>query len=734
MEVDEIAAIVFVDIAVIVAAARLAGAAAKKFRQPAVVGEIIAGIALGPSLLGAFPGDLTTKLFPLEVRPFLNVVAQLGLIMFMFIVGLELDLGLIRGKERTAAVISLSSIALPFSLGVALATLLHSSHSVVQGQAVDFLPFALFIGAAMSITAFPVLARILVDRGMFRTWIGALTLACAAVDDVMAWSLLAVVLAVVTAAGGWDLPVILAESALFVLVMLTIVRPALDRVVGGRYRATGRVTPDLLALVLIGILLCSYTTAMIGIHQIFGAFIFGTIMPRQGVSGLLRGILSRIEPVTVLLLLPVFFISTGVEANIRGITLSGLGELALILLVACVGKFVGASVGARLQGIPFRASATIATLMNTRGLTELVILNVGLAFGVLDTELFTLLVVMAIVTTVMTEPLLRIVYPDRLLARDVAEAERATVGSAGPYRILVALEDSAHGSRLVDLAVDLASGEQGAELVLTRFTPRVREAEIGSEIAAELQEMAASMDALGQMAERVKTRGVACSVLYQFSNDVASDLIAQATSLDASILLIGAPRESSPRGRLVLQRFSDRLGIEFDVFLRRLLDEAPCDLGVLVHPYGPSSASPQSPIVIVADGGPHEPAAVALAVRASRTRGAELRLVYADDGRSRNHRRVADLVEKIEELSVRCTALPTEARGAAAVVSGHSSDAGLVVNGVGDWRMGGQFGPAIDELVSSVTNPVLCVRGRVDEEQRTGSRLASLVPSARPGP
>src|SRR5205823_9020755 len=187
MKPDEIAAIVFIDIAVIVVVARLFGALFKKIRQPPVVGEIIAGVLLGPTLLGAFPGDLPGDLFPTDVRSYLKVVAQLGLIIFMFIVGLELDVKLIRGKERIAAVISVSSIALPFSLGLLLAAALYDSHGVVGGEKVDFLPFALFIGASMSVTAFPVLARILIERGMYRTKIGVLALACAAVDDILAW-------------------------------------------------------------------------------------------------------------------------------------------------------------------------------------------------------------------------------------------------------------------------------------------------------------------------------------------------------------------------------------------------------------------------------------------------------------------------------------------------------------------------------------------------------------------
>ncbi|HEV8421355.1 MAG TPA: cation:proton antiporter, partial [Actinomycetota bacterium] len=472
---DEIAAILFIDIAVIVVAARLAAAVSRRLGQPAVIGEIVAGILLGPSLLGAFPGQLTTTLFPIEVRPFLKVVAQLGLILFMFIVGLELDPGLLRKQRRAAALISLSSIALPFALGIALAVAIHPSHDVVRGRTVAFWPFALFIGASMSITAFPVLARILADRGMFHTRIGALALACAAIDDVMAWSLLAVVVAVIASTGVGDLPRILILSLLFVAAMHLVVKPVLDHVVAGRYRQAKRLTPDILAIVLAGVLASSYVTAWIGIHQIFGAFIFGTAMPREATHGLLGEIVERLESVTVLLLLPVFFVVTGLEADVRSMGTRGIGELGLILLVACVGKFVGASLAARFQRLTGRQAMTIGILMNTRGLTELVILNVGLAFGVLDRDLFTMLVIMALVTTVMATPLLRVVYPDRVLVQDRVREDEVAIGPRRGRRVLIAVGDPTHAHRMAEIAVDLLVDDRPAELVLTRFTPRTQE-------------------------------------------------------------------------------------------------------------------------------------------------------------------------------------------------------------------------------------------------------------------
>ena len=467
--VDDLTAIVFVDIAVIVAVARLVGSAFRRIRQPAVVGEIIAGIALGPSLLGLLPGQLPTRIFPTDVRPFLGILAQLGLVIFMFIVGLEVDVALIRGKERVAGVISLSSIALPFGLGVLLATVIHGSHvgsaSAEAPQAHRFLPFALFIGASMSITAFPVLARILMERRMYRTEIGTLALACAAVDDVVAWSLLAVVLAIIKSRGAWGVGVTVAESVAFVALMFLVVRPALAWLAARGSRSDGALSANLFAIVLIGLLLSSFATERIGIHQIFGAFLFGVVMPRQDTAQLFHDIVERLEQVSVLLLLPLFFIVTGFSVDLRHLGSDAVTQLPLILVVAIVGKLVGATVAARLQGLSRHKARALGVLMNTRGLTELIILNVGREFGVLDNRLFTMLVVMAVLTTVMTEPLLHWAYPDRLLREDIALAEQAAVGPPDVYRVLALVgSGSGAGDRVVvDVAADLVggSGESG---------------------------------------------------------------------------------------------------------------------------------------------------------------------------------------------------------------------------------------------------------------------------------
>jgi Kef-type K+ transport system membrane component KefB len=525
-----------VGVAVIVIVARVVGAGFRRIRQPAVVGEIIAGLLLGPSFLGLFPGELTEHLFPADVRPFLKEVANLGLALFMFMVGLELDLALLRGKQKLAATVSLSSIALPFALGVPLAFALHGRHDQVAGEKVDLLPFALFIGASMSITAFPVLARILSERGMDRIPLGALALACAAVDDVVAWSLLAVVVAVVDSAGLGDLPRILGLSLVYMAVMVFAVRPLLVRLAAWQRSRGGGLRPDVLAILLVGVLLSSAATEEIGIHFIFGAFVFGAMVPKADGGVLVHGVLERVESLTVVLLLPVFFIATGLNVNLSELGARGLGELVLILLVAIGGKLIGATAAARVQGLSTRRSTALGLLMNTRGLTELVILNIGREKGVLDEELFGLLVVMAIVTTVMTDPLLRLVYPDRLLLADLADAE---AGEGGAFTVVAWVDDPAGAHAVVDVATGLAASAPVNHLLVSRFLPQPADRGRGAGSTADLAQVAVALDEVGRLSRVPADPRVAPRPGALFSADPPADAIAQATRVGADLLVTG---------------------------------------------------------------------------------------------------------------------------------------------------------------------------------------------------
>jgi Kef-type K+ transport system membrane component KefB len=505
------------DLAIIILLARLLGMAAGRLGQPPVIGEIIAGILLGPTL---FHGKITAALFPITLRLPLSAMANLGVVMFMFAVGYLLDLRLIRGRERVAASVSVSSIILPLSLGSGLGVWLASRHHVHQ-----VLPFALFIGTAMSVTAFPVLARILTDRGMHRTQIGGIALASAAIDDVLAWVLLAAVAAIADA-GGQPLRLLLAP--VYAVVMFAVVRPLLRRL-ADVYQRRGRLTPNVLVTVLAGLLLSSYATDWMGVKYIFGAFLFGVVMPREGAAAALREeILNRLEQVSVLVLLPVFFVVSGLSVNLSSVGLSGLVELCLILLVAVTGKFAGAFAGARLAGIRARHAGVLATLMNTRGLTGIVILSVGLQLHILDQSLYSLMIVMAIVTTVMAGPLLHYLYPGRFLERDIWEADWAVLGTTAGDRILVLIEAPEAADSLAEVGALLAASREHGQLVLCQLTAQGYNTrlEVGTGLGGELLGMTRSTGQLQlqALADRVSSRGVPTVVLPRFSQDIAAKL------------------------------------------------------------------------------------------------------------------------------------------------------------------------------------------------------------------
>ncbi len=398
-------ALTLLGVAVVVVVARLAGALFRRIGQPPVIGEVIAGIALGPSLFGQH----STVLFPLDARPLLKILATLGLVTFMFFAGLEMDLRHLGGRYKTSTVVAVAGTAVPFALGTLLGLALYPTHGVA-----DKVPFCLFMGAAMSITAFPVLARILVERGLYDTPLGVVTMAAAAGGDVLAWATVALVVVTVTSASVWHLPYVCILAVGFAFLMISVVRPRLARFGDRPLDVTG------LSAIVAGVLFCSFVTSAIGIHEIFGAFLFGAVFPRGRLAEEVR---DRLDAVAVLLL-PVFFVFSGLSVDIRAVGWLGGWQLLLIIGVASAGKLLGAGLGARSQGVPARESLALAVLMNTRGLTELVVLGIGRELGVLDAELYTLLVLMAVVTTVATGPLLGLVRPDpNLGARPLHEAD-----------------------------------------------------------------------------------------------------------------------------------------------------------------------------------------------------------------------------------------------------------------------------------------------------------------------
>jgi Kef-type K+ transport system membrane component KefB len=419
--VPRIVTIIF-QIAVIIIAVRAFGFLFKFINQPQVIGEMVAGILLGPSLLGWMAPHVSTILFPAASLDYLNTISQIGIVIYMFLVGLALKPGGLKGRTHAAVLTSHVSIVVPFLLGALLAFFLYPRLSTDN---VTLTNFALFLGAAMSITAFPVLARILAERNMMDTRVGTLAIACAAVDDVTGWCILAYVL--IRMQGG-RMPVwmMVSGSLTFVLFMFYGARPLLRRFLTS-FEKRGRLSENAMALLILIVLASALITERLGIHLVFGAFLVGVIMPKD--NAFLRHIQERFESLTVVLLLPLYFAFSGLRMNIH--SLSG-GQMwfycALIILVAIVGKLFGSMIATRAAGISWRDAAAVGILMNARGLLGLVILNIGLDAGVISPILFSMMVLMALVTTFMATPLLEWVYPRRRFEAEISEAlERAEV-------------------------------------------------------------------------------------------------------------------------------------------------------------------------------------------------------------------------------------------------------------------------------------------------------------------
>ncbi|WP_413198766.1 cation:proton antiporter [Nostoc piscinale] len=452
--------LVLIEVLIVIGLSRLIGLAFKSIKQPLVIGEIVAGIMLGPSLFGLVAPHVAASLFPPETIPFLNVLSQVGLIFFMFLIGLELNPKYLSGQLEVAVLTSHVSILVPFSLGTLLAVLLYP---LVSNVSVSFTAFALFLGAAMSITAFPVLARIITENNLQGTRLGTLALTCAAVDDVTAWCVLAVAIAVARTGNFFGAIPTIIESIVYIGFMLTLGRWFLKRL-ATYYRRTGRLSQLLLAVIYMGVVGSALITELIGIHLIFGAFLLGAAMPKN--ADLVRELAVKTEDFVLIFLLPIFFAYSGLRTQIGLLNRPDLWLLCgLVLLVAIAGKYIGTYVAARVSGINKREASALGWLMNTRGLTELIVLNIGLELKVISPLVFTMLVIMALVTTFMTSPLLEWTYPKRLIKLDVVEpdleAETTTetpiiIESAPSYRILVPVANPSTQKGLVQLAVALA--------------------------------------------------------------------------------------------------------------------------------------------------------------------------------------------------------------------------------------------------------------------------------------
>lgn len=433
--------ILLLQIAVILIAVKIFGWICQKIGQPSVVGEIIAGVVLGPSLFGLYFPDASAFIFPVSSLGNVEMLSQIGLILFMFIVGLELNIRTIRKKANEAVIISHASIILPFGLGFILAYFMYGefTHSNIP-----FMSFALFMGIAMSITAFPVLARIVHERGINKTPLGPIVITCAAIDDITAWCILAAVIAIVKAGSFTSSLYVIVVAIVYVIFMFRVLRPFLRRM-AENWSSKKIMSKSMLIIYFLILFISAYATEVIGIHALFGAFIAGVVMPTN--MNFREVLTKKIEDIALVIFLPLFFVYTGLRTEIGLLNDVHLWMICLAIIgVAVVGKFFGSALAARFVGVNWKDSTIIGVLMNTRGLMELVVLNIGHDLGVLTPEVFAMMVVMALVTTFMTSPLLGLI--DKVF-------KKSTENTSIPknrFNILVTFEDSDMGRKLLYLA------------------------------------------------------------------------------------------------------------------------------------------------------------------------------------------------------------------------------------------------------------------------------------------
>ena len=546
-------AILILQILTIILIARLFGWLMNKIGQPTVIGEIVAGIFLGPSLLGLFFPQFSNFLFPVDSLDNLQFLSQIGLILFMFIIGMEIDVGILKKSAHDAIVVSHASIIFPYFLGVVLAYFLYQNFAP---DTISFTAFALFIGIAMSITAFPVLARIIQERDLTKDHLGTLAITCAAVDDVTAWSLLAVVIAIVKAGDITSALITIILSILYVMFMLFVVKRLLNKIAQTHFtRET--VNKPILAILFGILLLSSYMTEVIGIHALFGAFMAGVIIPAN--QSFRRVLAEKIEDFSLVFLLPLFFVFTGLRTQIGLLNNPDLWIVCLIIIaVAIAGKFLGSAIAARFVGQSWRDSLVLGALMNTRGLMELVVLNIGYDLGVLTPEVFTMLVLMALITTFMTGP--SITFIDFVTKR--RERLKLASISTNEDKILISFGPPLAGNRLLILANQMVEKHNDkANITALHLTPSsdisLQEAEVYEE------------EGFKPIRELAKKRGIKVETKYRATNEVSNEIVSIANEESYSLLLVGSSKALFSK---------DETGGK----IKNFFDDCNCSVGVLV--------------------------------------------------------------------------------------------------------------------------------------------------------
>ena len=685
-------------IAAVLLAARLVGTVTTRLSQPRVMGEVLAGILLGPTLLGAVWPAAKNYLFPPDIVPLLSGAADIGLAFYLFLVGMELDPRILRRRVGQAAFISNTSVAFPLALGFLVALPIYR----LLAPPVRYLPFALFMGVAMSITAFPVLARILTERRMLRRPVGGLAMAAAAIDDVTAWCLLALATAVAGTGHATTAVRVIALAALFTAAMLLIGRPILNRA-SRAYDEVGQVSTLLLGTIFVLVLLAGYVTQQIGIATIFGAFIVGLIMPRR--SGFTTDVSRRFENFVVLVLLPLFFVVTGLKTQVNALNRPVLWLLTLLLIgVAIAGKFLGASFAARYGGFSLRDSAVIGTLMNTRGLTELIVLNIGLDLGVVSQQLFTMLVVMALVTTFMAGPILRLLDPRGELSEPVEAELRAVEPEIPTKSILVAPQDPKNLDALLALAEPLAKSVPPRELVIAQVVVPNR---FVTGVFRDADDVAAASAALNERRAELAQTGITARTVAFTSIVPGPDYVRLASEDEVDLILIDGRRPllggGVPRGSV-----------------GHVLEKAPCDVAVLVERQHVPTIDADHPVMTPFGGGDHDWAALELASWIAAESGAPLQLLGASGNGAGDASRVLGsaslVVQQLAGIATEPVLVDPHGDGLVQATQG----AGLLVIGLSDrWRSEG-LGELRSKIASTAPAPILFVR--------RGSRRGALAP------
>ena len=691
-------------IAAVILAARLMGSLVTRIGQPRVMGEVLAGILLGPTLVGAVAPGVQSYLFPEDIRELLRGAADIGLVFYMFLVGLELDPSQLRGHAHQVAFISHASICVPMAVGISIALPLFN----LLGPSTDFAPYALFMGIAMSITAFPVLARILLERRMLSSTLGTMAIGAAAVDDLTAWLLIALASGAAAATIGptsnvvLSLMGVLALVALFCAFMGVVVRRGLGRLAVS-YDEAGHVPGGWLAAILVGVLVAAYVAVQIGVAGIFGAFVVGLIMPRR--AGLTTEISGRIEDFVTMVLLPLFFVVAGLNTQVGLIRGSLLWMITIgIFIVAVSCKWFGAMGASRYVGLRWRESAAMGALMNTRGLTELIVLNIGLDSGVLTPTLYTMLVIMALGTTFMTGPALRAIDPAGAFAKapedevDEAEAQAPRAGAPRPDRsVLIATMDLTNLDGLMQIALPLALSMPDRELILAAFVEPNRSA-TGITKGQQLLERAS--DLLAERRRDAVSQGLWARSAAMLSTHPGPDLIRLATQEDVDLVVLDGSRP--------LLRSGPPSGAVGEV-----LATASCDVALSISSGSHEPIGADRPVAVAFGGADHDWAALELGAWIAASRGAPLELLGVEADLAHGVRDASQLlasaalvVQQLADMPVRPRLFTPGRHGLLEASAG----CGLLILGLSDrWREEG-LGEMRTAVASALPAPLVFVR------------------------